>query len=87
MRSPARGRSRRCPPTSQEPATALNAHDGAVVRPAGCSWPNYEGETAIVIGRTCRNGAVRQDGSAEEMQRDMGCLVADLARTITRPSR
>jgi 5-oxopent-3-ene-1,2,5-tricarboxylate decarboxylase / 2-hydroxyhepta-2,4-diene-1,7-dioate isomerase len=26
-----------------------------VVRPAGCNWLNYEGEIAIVIGRTCRN--------------------------------
>src|SRR5206468_7005275 len=27
---------------------------GAVVRPAGCQYLNYEGEVAIVIGRTCR---------------------------------
>ena len=26
-----------------------------MVRPAGCKWLNYEGEIAIVIGRTCRN--------------------------------
>ena len=38
-----------------KPITALNAHDGDVVRPAGCSWLNYEGEIAIVIGRHCRN--------------------------------
>jgi 2-keto-4-pentenoate hydratase/2-oxohepta-3-ene-1,7-dioic acid hydratase in catechol pathway len=25
-----------------------------VVRPAGCKYLNYEGEVAIVIGRTCR---------------------------------
>ena len=37
------------------PISALNAHGGAVVRPAGCKWLNYEGEIAIVIGRTCRN--------------------------------
>ena len=28
---------------------------GAVVRPLGCKYLNYEGEVAIVIGRTCRN--------------------------------
>jgi 5-oxopent-3-ene-1,2,5-tricarboxylate decarboxylase/2-hydroxyhepta-2,4-diene-1,7-dioate isomerase len=38
-----------------KPVSALNAHDGAVVRPAGCKWLNYEGEIAIVIGRTARN--------------------------------
>ena len=38
-----------------KPITALNTHKGAVVRPAGCKWLNYEGEIAIVIGKTCRN--------------------------------
>ena len=38
-----------------KPVSALNAHDAAVVRPAGCKWLNYEGEIAVVIGRTCRN--------------------------------
>ena len=38
-----------------KPITALNAHEGAVVRPLGCKWLNYEGEIAIVIGRTARN--------------------------------
>jgi 5-oxopent-3-ene-1,2,5-tricarboxylate decarboxylase/2-hydroxyhepta-2,4-diene-1,7-dioate isomerase len=38
-----------------KPVSALNAHEGAVVRPAGCKWLNYEGEIAIVIGRTARN--------------------------------
>jgi 5-oxopent-3-ene-1,2,5-tricarboxylate decarboxylase/2-hydroxyhepta-2,4-diene-1,7-dioate isomerase len=130
-----------------KPVTALNAHDAAVVRPDGCKWLNYEGEIAIVIGRTCRNvspteaadyiggytvandyglhdfrdtdagsmlrvkgsdtlcplgpgvvddwdfrgkrirtlvnGEVRQDGSTDEMEWDMGYLVADIARTIT----
>ncbi|MGI9053990.1 MAG: fumarylacetoacetate hydrolase family protein [Ilumatobacteraceae bacterium] len=130
-----------------KPITALNSHGGDVVRPERCRWLNYEGEIAIVIGRTCRNvapsdvgdhiagytvandfglhdfrdtdagsmlrvkgsdtlcpvgpgvvsdwdfhgkqirtlvnGLVRQDGSTDEMQRDMHYLVADLARTIT----
>jgi 5-oxopent-3-ene-1,2,5-tricarboxylate decarboxylase / 2-hydroxyhepta-2,4-diene-1,7-dioate isomerase len=38
-----------------KPVTALNSHKGAVVRPQGCRWLNYEGEIVIVIGRTCRN--------------------------------
>ena len=38
-----------------KPITALNTHQGAVVRPAGCKWLNYEGEIVIVIGKTCRN--------------------------------
>ena len=38
-----------------KPVTALNSHDAHVVRPQGCRWLNYEGEIAIVIGRTCRN--------------------------------
>ena len=38
-----------------KPITALNSHQGAVVRPQGCRWLNYEGEIVIVIGRTCRN--------------------------------
>lgn len=38
-----------------KPISALNAHGGAVVRPERCKYLNYEGEVAIVIGRTCRN--------------------------------
>ena len=38
-----------------KPVSALNAHKSAVVRPANCKWLNFEGEVAIVIGRTCRN--------------------------------
>jgi 5-oxopent-3-ene-1,2,5-tricarboxylate decarboxylase/2-hydroxyhepta-2,4-diene-1,7-dioate isomerase len=45
-----------------KPTSALNAHNGAVVRPEGCQWLNYEGEVAIVIGRTCRNIAVSEAG-------------------------
>ena len=37
-----------------KPVSALLAHGGAVVRPANCRYLNYEGEVAIVIGRTCR---------------------------------
>lgn len=38
-----------------KPVSALNSHDAAVVRPEGCKWLNYEGEIAIVVGRTARN--------------------------------
>jgi 5-oxopent-3-ene-1,2,5-tricarboxylate decarboxylase / 2-hydroxyhepta-2,4-diene-1,7-dioate isomerase len=38
-----------------KPVSALVGHCGAVVRPEGCRYLNYEGEVAIVIGRTCRN--------------------------------
>lgn len=38
-----------------KPITALNTHKGAVVRPERCKYLNYEGEIAIVIGRSCRN--------------------------------
>ncbi|WP_394824214.1 fumarylacetoacetate hydrolase family protein [Pendulispora albinea] len=130
-----------------KPVSSLNAHLGDVVRPPPCRYLNYEGEIAIVIGRTTKNirpseaadciagytiacdyglhdfrdtdagsmlrvkgsdtlcplgpglvtewnfrakriqtlvnGAVRQDGTTDEMIWDMHYLVADLARTIT----
>src|SRR6476620_9479410 len=130
-----------------KPISALNAHDGEVVRPPRCRFLNYEGEIAIVIDRRAKhvdprdarsyiagytvandfglhdfrdtdagsmlrvkgsdtlcplgpglvddwdfhgkrlvtrvNGEVVQDGSTDEMIRDMHYLVADIARTIT----
>ncbi|MEV0261245.1 fumarylacetoacetate hydrolase family protein [Streptomyces sp. NPDC050617] len=45
-----------------KPVSALNAHGGAVVRPEGCRYLNYEGEIALVIGRVCRNVAPRDAG-------------------------
>src|SRR5580658_9199108 len=45
-----------------KPTTALNSHRGAVVRPERCKWLNYEGEVAIVIGRTCRNVSPKDAG-------------------------
>ena len=38
-----------------KPPSALNAHRGVVIRPRGTHFLNYEGEVAIVIGRTARN--------------------------------
>lgn len=45
-----------------KPITALNSHKGAVVRPSGCKWLNFEGEIVIVIGRTCRNVSPEEAG-------------------------
>jgi 5-oxopent-3-ene-1,2,5-tricarboxylate decarboxylase/2-hydroxyhepta-2,4-diene-1,7-dioate isomerase len=39
----------------QKPVTALNAHRGALCRPANCQYLNYEGEVAAVVGRPMRN--------------------------------
>jgi 5-oxopent-3-ene-1,2,5-tricarboxylate decarboxylase / 2-hydroxyhepta-2,4-diene-1,7-dioate isomerase len=39
----------------QKPITALNSHQGEIVRPEGYKYLNYEGEIAAVIGRPTRN--------------------------------
>jgi 5-oxopent-3-ene-1,2,5-tricarboxylate decarboxylase/2-hydroxyhepta-2,4-diene-1,7-dioate isomerase len=46
-----------------KPVSALNAHNGAVVRPANCHYLNYEGEVAIIIGRSARN--IRMEEAAD----------------------
>lgn len=38
-----------------KPPTSLNGHRGQVLKPDECRYLNYEGEYAVVIGRTCRN--------------------------------
>jgi 5-oxopent-3-ene-1,2,5-tricarboxylate decarboxylase / 2-hydroxyhepta-2,4-diene-1,7-dioate isomerase len=45
-----------------KPITALNTHKGAVVRPEGCKWLNFEGEIVIIIGKTCRNISPEEAG-------------------------
>jgi 5-oxopent-3-ene-1,2,5-tricarboxylate decarboxylase/2-hydroxyhepta-2,4-diene-1,7-dioate isomerase len=45
-----------------KPITAINSHNGDVVRPEGCKWLNYEGEIVIVIGKICRNIAPEDAG-------------------------
>ena len=45
-----------------KPTTALNSHNGDVVRPEGCKWLNYEGEIVIIIGKTCRNISPEEAG-------------------------
>jgi 5-oxopent-3-ene-1,2,5-tricarboxylate decarboxylase / 2-hydroxyhepta-2,4-diene-1,7-dioate isomerase len=46
-----------------KPVSALTGHGGTVVRPANCAYLNFEGEVAIVIGRTCRG--IRPDQAAD----------------------
>ena len=48
-----------------KPVSALNAHGGEVVRPPRCRYLNYEGEIAIVIGRTCAH--IAPDDAAEHI--------------------
>jgi 2-keto-4-pentenoate hydratase/2-oxohepta-3-ene-1,7-dioic acid hydratase in catechol pathway len=38
-----------------KPPSCLNSHRGVVIRPRGTRFLNYEGEVAIVIGKTARN--------------------------------
>jgi 5-oxopent-3-ene-1,2,5-tricarboxylate decarboxylase/2-hydroxyhepta-2,4-diene-1,7-dioate isomerase len=38
-----------------KPPSCLVGHRSAVIRPRGCRFLNYEGEVAIVVGRTARN--------------------------------
>ena len=38
-----------------KPPTSLNGHRGQILKPDDCKYLNYEGEYAVVIGKTCRN--------------------------------
>ena len=38
-----------------KPPSSLNSHKGVVVRPRGTRFLNYEGEVAVIIGKTARN--------------------------------
>ena len=38
-----------------KPPSSLNSHKGVVIRPLGTRFLNYEGEVAVVIGKTARN--------------------------------
>ena len=47
-----------CPPAPNyfyKPPSCLVGHRNNVIRPKGCKFLNYEGELAVVIGRTARN--------------------------------
>lgn len=41
-----------------KPPSSLSAHLAPVARPQGCRFLNYEGEVAVVIGRTCHGVTV-----------------------------
>lgn len=41
-----------------KPATSLNGHHGELRRPSGARFLNYEGELAVVVGRTMKGVAV-----------------------------
>jgi 5-oxopent-3-ene-1,2,5-tricarboxylate decarboxylase/2-hydroxyhepta-2,4-diene-1,7-dioate isomerase len=45
-----------------KPITALNSHQGDVVRPQRCKWLNYEGEIVIIIGKTCKDISIDEAG-------------------------
>ena len=45
-----------------KPVSALNTHKGHIVRPERCKYLNYEGEIAIIIGKTCRNISPQEAG-------------------------
>jgi 5-oxopent-3-ene-1,2,5-tricarboxylate decarboxylase / 2-hydroxyhepta-2,4-diene-1,7-dioate isomerase len=46
-----------------KPTSALNAHDGDVVRPPRCRYLNFEGEIGIVIGTRCLHVAPEDAGA------------------------
>jgi 5-oxopent-3-ene-1,2,5-tricarboxylate decarboxylase/2-hydroxyhepta-2,4-diene-1,7-dioate isomerase len=52
--------------------SSLNGHKGKVIRPKGCQFLNYEGEVALVVGRTTRN--IRPENAADYI---MGYAVAN----------
>jgi 5-oxopent-3-ene-1,2,5-tricarboxylate decarboxylase/2-hydroxyhepta-2,4-diene-1,7-dioate isomerase len=52
--------------------SSLNGHKGKVIRPKGCQFLNYEGEVALVVGRTTRN--IRPENAADYV---MGYAVAN----------
>ncbi len=52
----------KAPTYFHKPTSSLNSHLGAVVRPDRCKWLNFEGEVAIVLGRTCRNVSPAEAG-------------------------
>jgi 5-oxopent-3-ene-1,2,5-tricarboxylate decarboxylase / 2-hydroxyhepta-2,4-diene-1,7-dioate isomerase len=50
----------------------LNSHKGKIVRPHNCQFLNYEGEIALVVGRTTRN--IRPENAADYI---MGYSIAN----------
>lgn len=42
-----------------KPLNSLSHHGAEVVRPRGCSYLNYEGEIAVVIGKRCKGATLQ----------------------------
>ena len=38
-----------------KPVSCINSHLGEIIRPLGCKFLNYEGEIALVVGKTAKN--------------------------------
>jgi 5-oxopent-3-ene-1,2,5-tricarboxylate decarboxylase / 2-hydroxyhepta-2,4-diene-1,7-dioate isomerase len=43
-----------------KPVSSVSHHRASVARPRGCKFLNYEGEVAVVIGKTCSNVPVEK---------------------------
>lgn len=41
-----------------KPPSSLSSHGAEVARPRGCSYLNYEGEVAVVMGKRCTNTSI-----------------------------
>lgn len=67
-----------------KPTSALNSHKGAIVRPEGCKWLNYEGEVAIVMGKTARNISPAEAGSTSRVTPSPTTTACTTSATPTR---
>jgi len=45
-----------------KPTSCINSHLGEVIRPLGCKFLNYEGEIALVVGKTAKNIDLKDAG-------------------------
>lgn len=43
-----------------KPVSSVSHHKATVARPRGCKFLNYEGEIAVVIGKTCSNVTIER---------------------------
>ena len=45
-----------------KPTSCINSHLGEVIRPPGCKFLNYEGEIALIVGKTAKNIDIAKAG-------------------------
>lgn len=45
-----------------KPVSCINSHLGEIIRPLGCKFLNYEGEIALVVGKTAKNIDLKKAG-------------------------